>query len=61
MFLASMQRDFAARLAWSTTPDYKAANHNPEIALQSSRTITASQGEIARLTVTSRDPDGNDV
>jgi hypothetical protein len=60
-FLAALQRDFAARMVWATTPRYSAANHNPRIALTGPRAISARPGQWIVLRATTSDPDGNRV
>jgi len=55
------QRDFAARLLWSTTPDFAAANHAPEIRLVSPRTVSATAGATIELDAVVTDPDGDAV
>lgn len=60
-FVAAAMRDYQARFAWATTPDYKGANHNPRIALRTPRYISAAPGQTIRLQATTSDPDGNKV
>ena len=50
----AFQNDFAARIAWSLSPDVKSANHNPEVVLnqQSGRAplrLTVKAGSTVRL------------
>lgn len=58
-FFAPAQNDFAARLRWATTPDYKNANHHPRIELLGSNIISARPGERVSLKAVTADPDGN--
>lgn len=60
-FIAAAERDYAARFVWATTPDYKAANHNPRITLHSPHQIRARPGQELKLAATTSDPDGNTV
>ena len=60
-FLAAVQRDFAARFAWTTTADYKAANHNPKVTLTGSRFVSGKPGQTIRLRARTSDPDGDKV
>jgi len=60
-FIAAAQRDYQARFVWATTSDYKAANHNPSIVLQTPRHLAAKPGQVVRLQATTSDPDGNKV
>jgi len=60
-FLAAAERDYAARFIWATTPDYKAANHNPRITLRTPRQLKARPGQELKLSAATSDPDGNQV
>ncbi len=59
------QNDFAARMTWSVTAEYKEANHNPVVALNGDTTqnvleIPARPGETVGLSAAgTRDPDGH--
>lgn len=59
------QHDFAARMDWCVTDDFKKANHNPIAVLNGDATkrvleMTAKPGETVTLsTAGSRDPDGH--
>lgn len=61
----AFQNDFAARIAWTLSPDFAAANHNPRAMLNGVSgiapvTIAARPGETVRLSaVGSSDPDGD--
>ncbi|MCP4847441.1 MAG: DUF1593 domain-containing protein [Verrucomicrobiaceae bacterium] len=61
------QHDFAARMDWSITTDYRKANHNPLAILNGDRSknilrIEAKTGDKVRLTsAQSSDPDGNAI
>lgn len=60
-FFPQAQRDFAARLTWSVTPQYARANHEPVVNLEGPLTVLASAGEKIRLNGAVSDPDGNAV
>jgi hypothetical protein len=64
---AAYQNDFAARIAWSVTPSYRAANHPPEAVLNGKAGfdpvfLSARPGEAVALSAAeSRDPDGGRI
>ena len=60
-FTPAAQHGFAARLLWSVTPTYAAANHEPKVSLGGSTRISARPGETARLEAVVSDPDGDAV
>ncbi len=60
-FFAAVQRDFAARFVWATTPTYGDANHHPQLSAETSRFIAAQPGRVVELRVSASDPDRNDV
>lgn len=60
-FVGTTQRDFAARLAWSTTPTFAGANHNPGIVMTTPAAVTARPGQTIPLGATVSDPDGDSV
>jgi hypothetical protein len=60
-FFPVAQRDFAARLKWSVTPNYADANHAPVITNEGPLNVLASPGETIRLNVNITDPDRNTV
>lgn len=60
-FLAAAQRDFAARLLWSVTPNFADANHNPKIVLAGPELISARPGQKLTLWAITSDPDGDAV
>ena len=61
------QNDFAARMDWCVTGDFKQANHNPVAVLNGDKTknvleITGKPGETVSLSAAgTSDPDGNAV
>ncbi len=56
-FVAPVQNSFAARMAWSTTDDYSAVNHEPVV--EGPLAVSAKAGDTVRLKVKTSDPDGN--
>jgi len=60
-FFPHAQRDFAARLKWSVTSQYKNANHEPVVRIEGPLKILVSAGEKIRLNGVVSDPDGNKV
>jgi len=60
-FTPATQNALAARMAWSVTPTYAAANHEPRVTLRGSSRIDARPGTTVRLEAMTSDPDGNAV
>lgn len=60
-FTPAAQNDFAARMQWSVTPKYAAANHEPRVSVRGSSRISARAGETIRLQGVASDPDKNVV
>jgi hypothetical protein len=60
-FAPAAQNDFAARVKWSVTPTFAAANHDPVVALRTSARVSARAGETVKLEGAVSDPDGNAV
>ena len=60
-FFGAAQRDFAARLAWSVTPTFEDANHEPTVTVEGPLNRSARPGETIRLTASVDDPDGDAV
>ncbi len=58
-FVAAVQNSFAARMAWSATPDYATVNHDP--VLKGPLAISAKPGNTLKLKVSVSDPDGDSV
>lgn len=54
------QLDFAARLKWGITPNYRGANHAPVVRTLLHE-ITARPGETVRLRAFAFDPDHNEL
>lgn len=59
-FLGPLMNDLAGRLAWSVTPDYKAANHYPNVTIDRTQ-ASAKPGESVTFTARTSDPDGDAV
>ncbi|GLX11304.1 hypothetical protein Misp03_82300 [Microbispora sp. NBRC 16548] len=55
------QNDFAARMRWTLTPDYRDANHPPTVKIVGSGTVRARPGSVVTLTGLARDPDHDRV
>ena len=56
------QHDFAARIDWSNTADYKKANHPPIAKLEHENEITVKSGESVNLSAKgSSDPDEDEL
>ena len=60
-FFPAAQNDFAARLKWSVTAQYKDANHEPVVKIEGPLNILASAGQKIRLNGAVSDPDGNAI
>ena len=60
-FTPAAQNDFAARVAWSVTPTYRGANHEPVVALRGAAHVSARPGATVRVAGAVSDPDGNAV
>ena len=60
-FFAVLQHDFAARLKWSVTPNFKDANHEPMVKIVGSRDLDARVGATVNLRGSVSDPDNNKV
>src|SRR5215218_278228 len=60
-FVPAAQNDFAARVAWSVTPTYAGANHEPRVTIRGRTRVSARPGETIRLEGAASDPDGNAV
>jgi len=58
-FTPAAQNALAARMLWSVTPRYSAANHEPIVSIRGSSRMSARAGERIRLEGTASDPDHN--
>lgn len=55
---SAYQNDFAARMSWCVTPDYKKANHAPSVTVARA-SIVAAPGDRVELSAKGTDPDRN--
>ena len=56
------QHDFATRMDWASTSEYKDANHPPKVVVKGNLNREINGSEIVELDATeSSDPDGNDL
>ena len=60
-FIPAAQNDFAARMQWSVSATYTAANHEPIVSIKGVARLSARPGDTIRLEGTVSDPDGNAV
>lgn len=60
-WMAAVQNDFAARMQWTLTPDYKQANHAPEVKIANGTTVEARPGSTVTLAGVVSDPDNGTV
>ena len=60
-FAPAAQNDFAARVKWSVTPTFAAANHEPRVSVREGTRVSARPGETLRLEGVVSEPDGNAV
>lgn len=57
VFVADCQNNFALRMAWCTTSDFQAVNHEPIVTGQLA--VTAKAGEAVKLNAKVSDPDND--
>ena len=60
-WFADAQRDFAARLRWSVTPEFASANHHPVVVVSPGLDLTAAPGSRVAVHADVEDPDGDGV
>ena len=60
-YFPEAQRDFAARMKWAVTPNFKDANHAPILRIEGPLTLMASPGQKIKLHAYISDPDGDQV
>ncbi|GAD99396.1 conserved hypothetical protein [Paecilomyces variotii No. 5] len=60
-WVAAIQNDFAARMQWTLTPNYRHANHPPSVQLLNGTIIKASPGSVVKLSGAVSDPDHDKV
>ncbi len=56
-FVPAVQNNFAARMAWSTTPDFSAVNHEPVVSGPFS--LSGKPGQALSIKAKVSDPDGD--
>lgn len=56
-FVPAVQNNFAARMAWSTTDDFSAVNHEPVV--KGPTALSGRPGQTLKLKAVASDPDGN--
>ena len=60
-YVADIQRDFAARVAWAGTADPTNAEHAPTLEIREGLNMTASAGVSVTLRAAAGSPDGTEV
>ena len=60
-YFPEAQRDFAARLKWSVTPNFQDANHAPVTKIDGPLTLHGTPGQKIKLHASASDPDDDDV
>jgi len=60
-FWPAAQLDFAARMKWSVTPQFKDANHEPKVSIKGPLSIKGKPGQKVKLKGVASDPDGDKV
>lgn len=60
-YFPEAQKDFAARMKWAVTPNFKDANHAPILSIEGPLTLMASPGQKIKLHAFTSDPDGDEV
>ena len=58
---AAAQNDFAARIQWTLTPEYRAANHPPPVSDRAGDRVRARPGASVTLAARTSDPDRDRV
>jgi len=58
---AAAQNDFAARIAWTLTPSYRAANHAPRVTIAGGGAVRVRPGASVTLSGRTSDPDHDRV
>ncbi|MBN7812776.1 DUF1593 domain-containing protein [Algoriphagus sp. H41] len=60
-YFPAAQQDFAARMQWAVTPNFKDANHAPILKIEGPLTLMGSPGQKIKLHAFTSDPDGDEV
>lgn len=58
-FFPAAQNDFAARMNWSVTSNYKSANHAPVVAIEGKKVLVVKPGEQIHVKANVTEPDGD--
>ncbi|GAE93108.1 hypothetical NagD-like phosphatase [Gracilibacillus boraciitolerans JCM 21714] len=58
-WFGAAQRDFAARIQWTVTPEYEDSNHHPVVELVGLEDTTVKPGQTITLKAIVKDPDGD--
>lgn len=58
-FIPAIQNNFAGRMAWCTTDDFSAVNHEPVV--RGALDVSASPGQTVKLRTDVSDPDGDQL
>ncbi|HZH60882.1 MAG TPA: nucleoside hydrolase-like domain-containing protein [Metabacillus sp.] len=58
-WFGAAQRDFAARMQWTVTPEYKDANHHPVVEVVGLENTVVRPGQTITLKAVVKDPDGD--
>lgn len=58
-WFGAAQRDFAARMRWTVTPEYKGANHAPVVEVVNLDSTNVKPGQVVTLKAIVKDPDGD--
>ncbi|KAJ4326424.1 hypothetical protein N0V94_000099 [Neodidymelliopsis sp. IMI 364377] len=60
-WVAAAQNDFAARIQWTLTPDFREGNHAPEVKILGNKRVTAQANSTLALSARVSDPDEDQV
>ncbi|WP_026560687.1 MULTISPECIES: DUF1593 domain-containing protein [Bacillaceae] len=60
-WFGAAQRDFAARMQWTITPEYKDANHHPVVEVVGLENTVVRPGQTIILKAVVKDPDGDNL
>jgi len=60
-YVADIQRDFAARVGWAGTPNYKEAEHAPGLTIREGLDFCLAPGDELELHPAAENPDGSPV
>lgn len=56
-WLEPIQNDFAARMQWTLTPQYRDGNHAPSVKINNGKSVDARPGSTVTLSARTSDPD----